>query len=412
MSSFLSRVRVTVRSQTGSPSQAQVPGDALSAFLPEDAMTSDWPPLVPPAPPPAPPPTPTPPASIAMRARSEAPATEIERYRPDVPSVPDSDERGSNRTLLVAAATLLVVSFVAALLFQMRGSSIQALTAPTGRLVIDTRPAGAEVQLNGEGRGLTPLTLDVPPGPYTLVVTHAGRSRTLPVQIAAGSAIAHHLEFAEEVAAPAAVGHLSIVTDPPGARVVVNGEQVGRAPLTVSDLAVSSHQILVVGDFGSVERQVSVVPGTTTSVVFALPAAPPTTGGWVALVAPFPVEVAANGEVVGTNASPRIMMRAGRYELTLRNDELGFSDVRKVEVQAGQTATLSIDASAAISVNARPWADVIVDGAQIGQTPIANHSVSLGVHDIVFRHPSLGERRQQVVVTARGPNRVSVDMTK
>jgi hypothetical protein len=30
----------------------------------------------------------------------------------------------------------------------------------------------------------------------------------------------------------------------------------------------------------------------------------------------------------------------------------------------------------------------------------------------VFRHPQFGERRQSVVLTGKGPNRVAVDLTK
>jgi hypothetical protein len=38
--------------------------------------------------------------------------------------------------------------------------------------------------------------------------------------------------------------------------------------------------------------------------------------------------------------------------------------------------------------------------------------VRLGSHEIVFRHPELGERRQTVIVTLGSPARVSVDMRK
>jgi hypothetical protein len=65
-----------------------------------------------------------------------------------------------------------------------------------------------------------------------------------------------------------------------------------------------------------------------------------------------------------------------------------------------------------VSANARPWADVIVDGISVGQTPIANLQLTIGTHDVVFRHPQLGERRQAVTVTQNGPNRIAVDLTK
>ena len=67
---------------------------------------------------------------------------------------------------------------------------------------------------------------------------------------------------------------------------------------------------------------------------------------------------------------------------------------------------------ASISVNARPWADVFLDGDNVGQTPIANLPVSIGSHEMVFRHPQLGERKQTVSVSVNGPNRIAVDLTK
>jgi hypothetical protein len=48
----------------------------------------------------------------------------------------------------------------------------------------------------------------------------------------------------------------------------------------------------------------------------------------------------------------------------------------------------------------------------VGQTPLANLSLALGTHEIVFRHPDLGERKQTIVVTAKGPNRIAVDLTR
>ena len=63
-------------------------------------------------------------------------------------------------------------------------------------------------------------------------------------------------------------------------------------------------------------------------------------------------------------------------------------------------------------MNARPWAEIVLDGNSVGQTPIANLLVSVGPHEMVFRHPQLGERKQTVVVTAKGPNRIAADLTK
>jgi serine/threonine-protein kinase len=84
-----------------------------------------------------------------------------------------------------------------------------------------------------------------------------------------------------------------------------------------------------------------------------------------------------------------------------------------VEVVASQDQTTQVSASKGdLSVNAQPWAEVFVDGEDVGQTPIANLSVPVGTYEVVFRHPELGERRQTITVTASSTNRVAVDFTK
>jgi hypothetical protein len=55
---------------------------------------------------------------------------------------------------------------------------------------------------------------------------------------------------------------------------------------------------------------------------------------------------------------------------------------------------------------------VWVDGDRVGDTPMGNISLPIGIHDVLFRHPELGEQRQTVTVTLNGPARLSVDMRK
>jgi hypothetical protein len=60
-----------------------------------------------------------------------------------------------------------------------------------------------------------------------------------------------------------------------------------------------------------------------------------------------------------------------------------------------------------ISINAVPWAEVLIDGTAAGQTPLANLSLPIGTHEIVFRHPQFGERKQTVVVKVEGLSKVT-----
>ena len=51
-----------------------------------------------------------------------------------------------------------------------------------------------------------------------------------------------------------------------------------------------------------------------------------------------------------------------------------------------------------------------IDGEKVGETPIGNLPVRIGPHEVVFRHPELGEQRHAVTVTMSNPARLSVDM--
>ena len=107
------------------------------------------------------------------------------------------------------------------------------------------------------------------------------------------------------------------------------------------------------------------------------------------------------------------MLPAGQHELEFVNDELGFHASRTIQVRAGQTETIDLETpNGSVFINARPWAEVFVDGRRIGETPIANLSLPIGQREIVFRHPQLGERRQTIVVSLGSPTRIGVELDR
>jgi serine/threonine-protein kinase len=65
-----------------------------------------------------------------------------------------------------------------------------------------------------------------------------------------------------------------------------------------------------------------------------------------------------------------------------------------------------------LSINAQPWAEVFVDGERVGETPIGNLSRRIGAHEVIFRHPELGERRELVMISVGKPSRIGVDLRK
>jgi CRISPR/Cas system-associated exonuclease Cas4 (RecB family) len=315
------------------------------------------------------------------------------------------------RSMLVAVA-IVVPASLAVLAIRFPLQPLTAGEPRAGNLTIDTRPVAAEVLVDGQPRGMSPLTLSLNPGAHTIIVRNGSDERVVPLTIAAGADVTQHFEM--KASEPAALfGRLSVATDPPGSRVAVDGRPRGTSPVTVADLTAEEHTVTVTNDAGSAERKVMVTADGTASVMFSLSKVSGPVGGWLSISAPFNVEVVENGDLVGTSGTSRIMVAAGRHDVVLTNRSLGYQEARRIDVTAGKTTVVRVEPpQASVSVNARPWAEILLDGTSVGQTPIANLLVTVGPHELVFRHPQLAERKQTVLVTSNGPNRIAADLTK
>lgn len=316
------------------------------------------------------------------------------------------------RAVLIAGCVALVAGIGALAIQRYPILQMMAREPRPGNLTINTRPNDSEVLIDGARRGTTPLTVPLTPGTHTITIRSGSDQRVVPLTIAAGAEVSQYYEM--KVSEPAVlVGRVSVVTDPPGARVAVDGKARGTSPITVIDLTPADHKVTVTSETGSAERTVTVAAGGTASVMFSLPKVSGPVGGWLSISAPFDVEVVEHDDVIGTSGTSRIMLAAGRHDITIMSRALGFQEARKVEVTAGKTIAVRVDPpKVSVSLNARPWAEVTLDGNSVGQTPISNLLVTVGTHELVFRHPQFAERRQTVVVTAKGPNRIATDLTK
>jgi hypothetical protein len=140
------------------------------------------------------------------------------------------------------------------------------------------------------------------------------------------------------------------------------------------------------------------------------PVAPP---GSLSLSLPFQVEVYEDDRFVGVNNGADIRLSAGSHRLTLVNESLRYRATQTVNISSGRTTTVTASLpTGMLQLNATPWAEVLLDGKSLGETPLGNVSVPIGPHTLVFRHPELGQQSRSVVVTAQSSTRVAVDLQK
>jgi len=311
----------------------------------------------------------------------------------------------------VAAAIVLVAVTSGGTLAVGQLMSPAAAPESLGTLSVQTNPAGATVVVDGQQRGMTPIEMQLKPGRHVLELVTDGDVRTIPVTITPGGQVSQFIEIPR---AASALGELQIRTEPPGATVTVDGRVLGKSPLTAEGLTPGPHTVTVENELGPVTQRVMIEAGTTASLVVPMTAPPNApVSGWIAVSAPIDVQLYEDQRLIGSSQSDRIMVPVGRHEIELVNEPLGYRASRTVNVAPGQTATIRLDLpKAPMALNAVPWAEVWVDGERVGETPIGNVQVTIGPHEIVFRHPQLGERRVVTTVTAAAPAKVSVDMRK
>jgi len=340
-------------------------------------------------------------ATLEFAAESAMVAVAVKDSRP-VPKV----ERKHVVGILIGA---LVIALITAGVY-WKDQWQPAAVAAGGSLRIESDPPGAQVLLNGTARGTTPLALSIPAGNYTLTLQHGAGKKEMPVSVSDGTATVYHVALADTArAAVVETGHLSIATDPPGSEVLIDGEARGLSPVTLRDLTIGQHRVVVRARGTTYTRTVQIEAGATASLfIGGAQAAVP---GSVTIESPVSVQVFEDKRLIGTSDMDRIMLPAGEHLLELAADSVGFRGTRTVRVTAGQTVALSVDLPRApLSINAVPWAEVFIDGTRAGETPLGNLPQTLGPHEIVFRHPQLGERRVNTVVTMKEANRISMDM--
>jgi hypothetical protein len=285
----------------------------------------------------------------------------------------------------------------------------QAPPPKLGTLSLQSNPPGVAVFVDGVARGNTPARLSLAAGSHIVELRGRGVPRVIPVTVTAGAEASQYLELPETPSS----GSLLVQSDPAGAHVTVDGVDHGVAPVSVADLAPGDHEIVLQAEGGPAVRQHVVIQAGVTSSVLA-PVSTALAGpvsGWLSVKAPVAIEVRENGRLIGTTDSDRIMMAVGRHEVELVNDTLGYRATRAIQVPPGKVAAINVELPlGVVNVNASPWAEVWIDGRRVGETPIGNLPMSIGSHEVIFRHPQLGEKRQAVSVTLKAPVRLSVDM--
>ena len=123
------------------------------------------------------------------------------------------------------------------------------VSAPVGRLLVRSMPPGAQVDVDGDPRGTTPLALsDLAYGDYALRVSLEGyepRNQQLLIS-PEDPIVALSVEFDRLVVQPdisVGVGSISVDTRPHGVQVWIDQRLVGETPMLIPDVSAGVHVV-------------------------------------------------------------------------------------------------------------------------------------------------------------------------
>lgn len=288
-----------------------------------------------------------------------------------------------------------------------------------GSIYVQSQPSGAQVYFNGDYRGLAPLTIrDVWPGTYTIGAEMDGYHKySTPVTVASGSQSTVYCTLSPLDT----FGSLYVVSTPSGASIYLDTIYEGRTPMTITHLAAGKHSLeLDLTGYYDWRSTVSVPSGGTNTVSATMQPMPSSTVGWVYVSSsPGGAEVTLDGRAVGqTPAAGSLKLNniaAGSHTVSLSlagyapyTEPVSVSPNTVSEVNAILQPSAPAKTTGALSVSSEPaGAQVLLDDAFVGITPLTLDSVTTGTHSVIIRMNGYQDYTTSTPVNAGATSTVS-----
>jgi formylglycine-generating enzyme required for sulfatase activity len=315
-------------------------------------------------------------------------------------------------------------------------SNVSVQLVEKGKLEVLSEPLEAEVSLNDEEKGKTPLIItDLDQGSYQVVLTKSGyKPYTEEVQVelrktTSLTATLEELPKEQVVAAvpeeqvvspvptaspvPVELGDLFVKSDPPGAEVFIDGQkQEGITPFTLEGLTVGIHQlILQKGEEFYNEEQIEITPEQFNKYVFPLKKVK---GSINVVTDPSEVTIFLDGQEVGK--TPITLKDLDWREYHLKFEKSGYNPhEERVTVQPKQVTEIKVNMiiKGGIVVSSIPSeAEVFLDGQQRGKSPLTLSDIETGEHQLRLEKPGFVPHEQMVTVQTNQVIPIEVKLTK
>jgi len=257
-------------------------------------------------------------------------------------------------------------------------------TLSLGTLKIESTPSSADIYIDGESKGLTPIGLELPPGRYIVEIKKEPDYSDIrqEVEVRAGEETTKNLMLEKIPAPPPASYSLKVSSKPPGAAVKINGRFQGTTPL---DLKLESDSCRIQIDNGegwsSVDERIELKSGVNPfyrelkRILYSLQID----------TNPPEAMVFIDDKFLGISPQ-RTSLQPGIHKIRIEKE--GFSTHEEgIQIQAdvAKEYKLQEPSPGRIRFKVHPYANVFIDDAFIAEVPpIKILSLSEGKHNIKF----------------------------
>jgi hypothetical protein len=138
-----------------------------------------------------------------------------------------------------------------------------------------------------------------------------------------------------------------------------------------------------------------VTPPMTVTAALAPEAMAPTSTGRLAVSSPTVAEIYMGERYLGSTPTT-VQLPAGRQTVEYRHGDL--RTVAQHDIKANETTTAAVTFQVTVQVNAKPWAQVFLDGDSrraLGQTPLSGVTVPIG-GVLVFENPNFTTKSHRI----------------
>lgn len=293
-----------------------------------------------------------------------------------------------------------------------------------GSIYVESSPSGASIYFNGNYRGSAPLTInEVWPGSYSIQAELNGyHTYATTTSVSSGTRSTVYCSLSPMTT----YGSLYILSDPTNAKVVLDGVYRGNTPITLNNIASTTHIVeLDHAGYYDWKSTVDVPAGGTKTVSGTLNPVPMSNVGWVYVSSsPGGASVTLDGTNYGQTP--------GSGSLKLNNIGIGYHTVAltlsgytpyttQVNVHANTVSEVSAllkpvspkSGVGELSVSSTPsGANVFVDNNFLGITPLTLKDIPVGSHVVAIKLTGYQDYETTTTVNAGATSTVSAGLSK